>query len=99
MLAHSALVVLAAFLSLSPTASLAAPSPPLQFQDEHASGLSRLDAHLAEHASTSINNNGFSLDLDEMRLISFGDDEEPIWVTEMDKIKIKAEGKRRFMDM
>jgi hypothetical protein len=98
MLAHSALVALAVFLCLNPTASLAAPSAPLQFQDDHASGLSRLDAHVAEHASTSINN-GFSLDLDEMRLISFGDDEEPIWVTEMDKIKIKAEGKRRFMDM
>ncbi|KAK4685705.1 bacterial leucyl aminopeptidase, partial [Tremellales sp. Uapishka_1] len=41
---------------------------------------------------------GFSLDLDELRLVQFGHDEPPVWISELDKIKAKAEGKR-FMDI
>ncbi|KDQ14786.1 hypothetical protein BOTBODRAFT_32551 [Botryobasidium botryosum FD-172 SS1] len=39
---------------------------------------------------------GFSLDLNELRLVQFGDDEEPTWITEYEKIEAKAAGKNFF---
>ncbi|WWD19617.1 hypothetical protein CI109_104079 [Kwoniella shandongensis] len=41
---------------------------------------------------------GFSLDLNDLRLVSFGDDEPPVWITELEKIEAKAKG-RKFMDI
>ena len=41
---------------------------------------------------------GFDLDLKEKRLIRFGEDEVPVWMTELEKIEAKAKG-LRFMDM
>jgi len=41
---------------------------------------------------------GYDLDLKEMRLVRFGEDEEPVWMTELEKIEAKAKG-LRFMDM
>lgn len=29
---------------------------------------------------------GFSIDLNELRLVQFGDDEEPTWITEYEKV-------------
>lgn len=49
-------------------------------------------------AAGSVKVAGFDLDLNDQRLVSFGEDEPPVWITELDKIKAKAEG-RRFMDM
>jgi bacterial leucyl aminopeptidase len=36
--------------------------------------------------------------LDHPRLLSFGEDEDPVWMTEMDKFDLIAQGKK-FMDM
>jgi len=41
---------------------------------------------------------GFSLDLSELRLVQLDDATEPIWITELDKIKIKSRG-QKFFDM
>ncbi|KAK8853200.1 hypothetical protein IAR55_003902 [Kwoniella newhampshirensis] len=41
---------------------------------------------------------GFSLDLNDLRLVSFGEDEPPVWITELEKIEAKAKG-RKFMDI
>ncbi|ODN73212.1 hypothetical protein L202_07771 [Cryptococcus amylolentus CBS 6039] len=41
---------------------------------------------------------GFSLDLDELRLVQFSEDEPPVWMTELQKIETKAKGVR-FMDI
>ncbi|KAL7418452.1 hypothetical protein Q5752_006910 [Cryptotrichosporon argae] len=41
---------------------------------------------------------GVELDLDELRLVQFDEDEPPVWITEMDKIIAKKNGKR-FMDI
>ncbi|WVR00253.1 hypothetical protein IAU59_007396 [Kwoniella sp. CBS 9459] len=41
---------------------------------------------------------GYSLDLNELRLVSFGDDEPPVWITELEKIEARSKG-RRFMDI
>jgi hypothetical protein len=62
-------------------------------------------ALLTEDQSSHIRNamyewkeHGFDLDLKEKRLIRFGEDEVPIWMTELEKIEAKAKG-LRFMDM
>ncbi|KAG9124044.1 Leucine aminopeptidase 1 [Ceratobasidium sp. 392] len=39
---------------------------------------------------------GFNIDLESMRLVQFGDKEEPVWISELDKITAKAAGKRFF---
>jgi len=39
---------------------------------------------------------GFNIDLHEMRLIEFGPDEAPVWMTESEKISAKAAGKKFF---
>lgn len=41
---------------------------------------------------------GYTLDLSELRLVQFGEDEPPVWITELDKIEAKGKG-RKFMDM
>ncbi|KAL1412739.1 hypothetical protein Q8F55_000486 [Vanrija albida] len=38
------------------------------------------------------------LDLDDLRLVQFGEREPPVWITELEKIEAKAKG-RRFMDI
>ncbi|RSH91809.1 Leucine aminopeptidase 1 [Saitozyma podzolica] len=43
-------------------------------------------------------NTGFSVDLNELRLVQFAEDEPAVWITELDKIEAKAKG-RRFMDI
>jgi len=40
----------------------------------------------------------WSMDLNELRLVQFSDDEPAVWITEREKIAAKAEGKR-FMDI
>jgi len=40
--------------------------------------------------------NGFNIDLESMRLVQFNDGEEPVWISELDKITAKAAGKRFF---
>jgi len=40
----------------------------------------------------------FNLDLNELRLLQFSPDEEPVWMTEYDKIEAKAAG-RNFFDI
>ncbi|KAG8719398.1 Leucine aminopeptidase 1 [Ceratobasidium sp. 394] len=39
---------------------------------------------------------GFNIDLKSMRLVQFADKEEPVWISELDKITAKAAGKRFF---
>ncbi|ORY33499.1 hypothetical protein BCR39DRAFT_520460 [Naematelia encephala] len=39
---------------------------------------------------------GFSLDLQDLRLIQFSDDEPPVWITEAEKIEAKAKGQKFF---
>ncbi|KAG9103598.1 Leucine aminopeptidase 1 [Ceratobasidium sp. 370] len=39
---------------------------------------------------------GFNIDLGSMRLVQFADKEEPVWISELDKITAKAAGKRFF---
>ncbi|KZO93263.1 peptidase [Calocera viscosa TUFC12733] len=41
---------------------------------------------------------GFSINLDEERLVQFSDDEPPVWMTEREKIRAKALG-RKFFDI
>ncbi|CDZ98846.1 Transferrin receptor and related proteins containing the protease-associated (PA) domain [Phaffia rhodozyma] len=41
---------------------------------------------------------GFDLDLNDLRLVQFGADERPVWMTEREKIIAKSKG-RRFMDI
>ncbi|OWZ36045.1 hypothetical protein LQV05_006244 [Cryptococcus neoformans] len=41
---------------------------------------------------------GFSLDLGEMRLVQFSEEEPPVWMSELEKIQAKAKG-LRFMDI
>ncbi|KAL7411093.1 hypothetical protein BDY24DRAFT_147465 [Mrakia frigida] len=41
---------------------------------------------------------GFDLDLNAMRLVQFGVNEEPVWMSERDKILAKSQG-RKFMDV
>jgi leucyl aminopeptidase len=41
---------------------------------------------------------GFDLDLRDMRLVRFGLDEAPVWMTELEKIETRAKG-LKFMDM
>ncbi|WVN86454.1 uncharacterized protein L203_101618 [Cryptococcus depauperatus CBS 7841] len=48
--------------------------------------------------STTKHVKGFSLDLDELRLVQFSDDEPPVWISELEKIEAKANG-QRFMDI
>ena len=40
--------------------------------------------------------NGFNIDLESMRLVQFSDREEPVWISELDKITAKAAGKKFF---
>ncbi|KAG1764805.1 hypothetical protein EDD22DRAFT_881994 [Suillus occidentalis] len=39
---------------------------------------------------------GFNLNLDELRLVQLSEGQEPIWMTELEKIEAKAEGLRFF---
>jgi len=39
---------------------------------------------------------GFSLDLDEQRLVQFSEEESPVWITEREKIRAKALGLKFF---
>lgn len=41
---------------------------------------------------------GFDYDLSERRLVQLDDGQEPVWMTELEKIQVKADG-RKFMDM
>ena len=41
---------------------------------------------------------GFNYDLTERRLVQLDNTDEPVWMTELEKIKVKAQG-RKFMDM
>lgn len=41
---------------------------------------------------------GFDLDLKEKRLVSFGDDRVPVWISELEKIEARAKG-IKFMDI
>lgn len=41
---------------------------------------------------------GFDLDLNAVRLVSFSEDDDPVWMTERQKIIEKAKG-RKFMDV
>ncbi|CAD6587349.1 MAG: Leucine aminopeptidase 1, partial [Tremellales sp. Tagirdzhanova-0007] len=41
---------------------------------------------------------GWTIDLDELRLVQFAEDEPPVWITELGKMQAKAGG-RNFMDM
>lgn len=41
---------------------------------------------------------GWTMDLNEMRLVQFSDEAPPIWVSELEKIQARAEGKN-FMDI
>ncbi|RXK40515.1 bacterial leucyl aminopeptidase [Tremella mesenterica] len=41
---------------------------------------------------------GLQLDLSELRLVQFAEDEPPVWISELEKIQAKADGKR-FMDI
>ncbi|WRT70247.1 uncharacterized protein IL334_007242 [Kwoniella shivajii] len=41
---------------------------------------------------------GFSLDLNELRLVQFSDDEPPVWISELEKIEARSKG-RNFMDI
>jgi hypothetical protein len=41
---------------------------------------------------------GFDLDLRDMRLVRFGQDEAPVWMTELEKIEARAKG-LKLMDM
>jgi hypothetical protein len=41
---------------------------------------------------------GFDLDLRDMRLVRFGQDEAPVWMTELEKMEARAKG-LKFMDM
>lgn len=41
---------------------------------------------------------GFDLDLDAVRLISFGEDDDPVWMSERQKLIEKSKG-RKFMDV
>ncbi|QRV91497.1 Peptidase family M28 protein [Ceratobasidium sp. AG-Ba] len=40
--------------------------------------------------------NGFNIDLESKRLVQFSDREEPVWISELEKIIAKAAGKRFF---
>ncbi|KAJ8590145.1 Zn-dependent exopeptidase [Rhizopogon salebrosus TDB-379] len=39
---------------------------------------------------------GFNLDLDELRLVQLSEGQEPVWMTELEKIEAKAKGLRFF---
>lgn len=41
---------------------------------------------------------GFDLDLDAVRLVSFAEDDDPVWISERQKLVEKAKG-RKFMDV
>lgn len=41
---------------------------------------------------------GFNYDLTERRLVQLDNADEPVWMTELEKINVKAQG-RKFMDM
>ncbi|QRV76664.1 Peptidase family M28 protein [Ceratobasidium sp. AG-Ba] len=40
--------------------------------------------------------NGFNIDLESKRLVQFSDREEPVWISELEKVIAKAAGKRFF---
>ncbi len=73
--------------SLSIVHSLPHQPPPILAQQPPT--LSNLDL---DDFNNNNNNN------DDLRLLSFGDDQDPVWMTEDDKISLKAQGKG-FMDM
>lgn len=56
-------------------------------------GLTTSESGLAE-----VDRSGFSIDLEELRLVQFGEDSAPVWISELEKIQAKAKG-IRFMDM
>jgi bacterial leucyl aminopeptidase len=33
---------------------------------------------------------GFSIDLDEQRLVQFAEDESPVWMTEREKVRVES---------
>ena len=111
MLSYIPLLALLAIAPSSITASpmmhttpdlVASPQSPLQAPSPHEIFRSAL---LTDDRSSHIRNamyewkeQGFDLDLKEKRLVRFGDDEVPVWMTELEKIEAKAKG-LRFMDM
>lgn len=103
------LIPLLALLALAPSSITASPmianapsQSALQAPSPHELFRSAL---LTDDQSSHIRNamyewkeDGFDLDLKEKRLIRFGEDEVPVWMTELEKIEAKAKG-LRFMDM
>ncbi|WWC94847.1 hypothetical protein V866_001697 [Kwoniella sp. B9012] len=51
-----------------------------------------------DHEIGSADVPGFSLDLNDLRLVQFSDDEPPVWISELEKIEAKTKG-RKFMDI
>ncbi|WWC64621.1 uncharacterized protein I303_107232 [Kwoniella dejecticola CBS 10117] len=50
----------------------------------------------SDHGSTDVA--GYSLDLNDLRLVQFSDEEPPVWISELEKIEAKSKG-RKFMDI
>ncbi|KAF8317875.1 Zn-dependent exopeptidase [Clavulina sp. PMI_390] len=69
-------------------------------QDEDASvyraGQVPVISHLALQQHLEVVPEGFSIDLDEKRLIRFSDDADPVWLTEREKFLLKANGLKFF---
>ncbi|WVR07704.1 hypothetical protein IAU60_004746 [Kwoniella sp. DSM 27419] len=52
----------------------------------------------AKNVELGADSSGFSLDLNELRLVQFSDDEPPVWISELEKIEARSKG-RNFMDI
>lgn len=80
---------------LSTQQPLQAPSPHDLFRSALLTGD---ESEHIRQAMYEYKEEGFDLDLKDKRLIRFGEDEVPVWMTELEKIEAKAKG-LRFMDM
>jgi leucyl aminopeptidase len=76
---------------LAPLLATAIPTSKPAF---HVQGENRLSDLGGKFESTA----GFDLDLSELRLVQFSEDEPPVWITELEKIEAKGKGKK-LMDM
>lgn len=82
-------------LWVQPQASLHVPNPHDMFR---AALLTNDQSHSLKSAMSEWTEDGFDIDLKDKRLVQFAHDQEPVWISELDKIEARAKG-IKFMDM